>query len=802
MSIRTAESEIELEDRLQSGRLKLDGLGLAELPDDLFKLHHLTSLDLSGNHLTRVGDGLRNLSRLETLILHNNKFSMFPAEVLSLVDLKELDVSYNNISALPDQLDVLSKLYYLKISGNPLGDRLDPICNLSNLEILIASKLGAAKFPLSVTLLRKLRTLNLNDNNFVSIPHEFTKLSTLSDLYVSRDRLTIPPPEIVERGPGAIINYLHAFGKQGPSFVLREAKLLIVGEGAVGKTCLVHRLIAEKFISESQTTEGIEINTWEVRDSDNLHFRINVWDFGGQEIYHSTHQFFLTKRSLYLFLWEARKEENIHNFDYWLSVVSLLGRYAPILIVMNKSDERIKAIDEESLQKKFPNIVSFHQVSAKSGKGIQGLRQAVIAQVTKLPHVGDVLPMAWEDIRKRLSALDVNYIPAAEYFQICSKFKLNRRQGEYLSQYFHDLGVFLHFQDNEILKRIIFLKPDWATGAVYKLIDTKSVQERLGRFERADLVSIWADYPDERHVELLELMKKFELCFEIRDSEHYIVPELLGSKVPQIEWKAEGNLHFQYQYDFMPSGILARFIVRLHDLIVGKNYWKNGVMLRRDDTEALIVSEPLFRRIKIKIRGAERPAMLSIIRRELEAIHLTLNGPLVEQTVPCTCSACRAGDAPYMHNYDYLRRARSRRKLTVECKNSLDDVYIDDVLGNIRGSIRSADGGGAQHSDVAGLDTIRVGSRDIVRQYSEDMKVVGIESGEFLKEIVNSVYSLRNKEREVRRLDRIIVSLKAKPDDLDVLREWSEFCKENQIPLPELRARGSMRKFVEILFGV
>jgi GTPase SAR1 family protein len=29
-------------------------------------------------------------------------------------------------------------------------------------------------------------------------------------------------------------------------------------------------------------------------------FRVNIWDFGGQEIYHQTHQFFLSKRSLYL----------------------------------------------------------------------------------------------------------------------------------------------------------------------------------------------------------------------------------------------------------------------------------------------------------------------------------------------------------------------------------------------------------------------------------------------------------------------------------------------------------------------
>jgi GTPase SAR1 family protein len=37
-------------------------------------------------------------------------------------------------------------------------------------------------------------------------------------------------------------------------------------------------------------------------------FRVNIWDFGGQEIYHQTHQFFLTERSLYALVADTRTE--------------------------------------------------------------------------------------------------------------------------------------------------------------------------------------------------------------------------------------------------------------------------------------------------------------------------------------------------------------------------------------------------------------------------------------------------------------------------------------------------------------
>jgi internalin A len=353
MSMRTAESEIELENRLRTGRLKLNDLQLNELPDQLFDLHHLTTLHLGENNLTHLDERLAALRDLKTLYLNGNKFEIFPPVVAKLVALEELDVSRNRISSLPPELTKLSELVYLHVSGNPLAGNIADVEKLPKLRNLVAAQIGATEFPLPVTEVTKLQTLNLTDNSFATIPPEFAKLTNLANLYLTADRLSSPPPEIIARGPHAIINYLRAFDKKGPSFVLREAKLLIVGEGAVGKTCLMNRLISDKFEEHSVTTEGIDINAWEVPDNDGKSFRVNVWDFGGQEIYHSTHQFFLTKRSLYLFLWEARKEENIHSFDYWLSVVSLLGKQAPVLIVMNKADERIKTIDEESLQKKF-----------------------------------------------------------------------------------------------------------------------------------------------------------------------------------------------------------------------------------------------------------------------------------------------------------------------------------------------------------------------------------------------------------------------------------------------------------------
>jgi small GTP-binding protein len=147
----------------------------------------------------------------------------------------------------------------------------------------------------------------------------------------------------------------------------READAyVIVGEGDVGKTCLSRKIVDQTFdLQKNQnvisTTKGIDIREWHTATGITDDFKINVWDFGGQEIYHHTHQFFLTTRSLYMFVWDARREDRVEGFDYWLNVVKLLRDNSPILIVLNKADERIKEIDQKGLAEKFGNIVGFHQ---------------------------------------------------------------------------------------------------------------------------------------------------------------------------------------------------------------------------------------------------------------------------------------------------------------------------------------------------------------------------------------------------------------------------------------------------------
>jgi internalin A len=669
-----------------------------EVPDCISNLKKLRTISLNNNILTKLPDTIISIQGLSSISLKSNRFNTFPEQILHLPNITKLDISNNTIPSLPTAIANLKELEHLDISGNNIKELPDEICTLKKLKTLDISSLGLTKLPECLGSLENLQELNISNNKISFIPDSFSKLKNLQALNLINNNISQFPPhfdnlvrlshlnikgnpidsipiEIEKQGSQGIINY---FISLTDGIELHEAKLLIVGHGGVGKTKLMYSLI-QKEPKTIKTTEGIDIRHWPITTDNIRDFRVNIWDFGGQEIYHSTHQFFLTKRSLYLFVWEARKDEYLINFDYWLNIIKLLSNSSPVIIVLNKIDERLKSIDEHALLEKFHNIIGFQKVSAKDGTNISDLSKVISSEIEKLPLIGEKLPKLWIEIRKELESICDNFITYKEYTAICNKHGLDNTKARFLSQYYHDIGVFLHFTDNPILKNIIFLKPEWATNAVYKIIDTKKIIEKYGEFHFDELNKILNDYPPENLVHIVELMKKFELCFEF-GSGNYIIPELLKPERPLFNWNYDNNLNFEYHYDFMPAGVITRLIVRLHDLIQSKVYWKNGVIIQRLKAEALIISDPYTRRIKISIFGDEQALLLEVITRELDYIHKTLNHPDVIEKVPCNCDICKKSDHPYLIDYHFLRKARGKLK-EIPCQESMEQINIDKLLG-------------------------------------------------------------------------------------------------------------------------
>lgn len=149
-----------------------------------------------------------------------------------------------------------------------------------------------------------------------------------------------PPPEPAKKSP------------------LNEGKLILVGRGGVGKTSLVRRLVHKDFRNDEPETQGISITRWPLDYGDD-HFLLRVWDFGGQEIMHATHQFFLTERSLYILVINGREGVEDLDVNYWLKLIETFGGASPVIVVQNRITQHPFDLNYRGLRARYPQIREF-----------------------------------------------------------------------------------------------------------------------------------------------------------------------------------------------------------------------------------------------------------------------------------------------------------------------------------------------------------------------------------------------------------------------------------------------------------
>jgi small GTP-binding protein len=601
--------------------------------------------------------------------------------------LQQLDLSHNQLRELPPEISQLSHLRQLDLSTNQLSELPPEIGQLINLERLDLHDNQLSELPLGIGKLSNLQLLDVRRNQLRSLPPEIGRLINLQQLDLQDNHsLEDPPPEIMADGTKAILNYLQQKLEQGQEY-LYEAKFLILGRVMAGKTTLANKLLEPEFELDSQqpSTKGINVSRWEFELQNGHLFRVNIWDFGGQEIYHATHQFFLTKRSLYGLVVDIR-EDNA-NLRYWLSIIKLLSESSPVFVIQNEKDDRSCNINEPELRREFINLKENLRTNFMTNRGLDTIQQTIRQYITALPHVGTPLPRKWVEVRQFLESDERNHISLAEYRRICKACGFTHRSHQLqLSDYLHDLGVCLHFRDDDLLSKTIILKPEWSTKAVYSVLDNEIVRANQGCFSRKLLEDIWnqEEYIDMQG-ELLRLMIRFKLCYEIPGYlDHYIAPQLLHSNAQPYDWDNSSNLIVRYRYEFMPKGIITRLIVELHNYIEAQELvWKAGAVFTNGTARAEVVEHYSKDEIRIRVSGNEQKAWLSVITHELEKIHLSYENLKYEILIPCNCSECKGSQDPETYLYKRLRRRLDKQRYFFECEISYEQVDVRNLLDDV-----------------------------------------------------------------------------------------------------------------------
>jgi GTPase SAR1 family protein/pimeloyl-ACP methyl ester carboxylesterase len=365
--------------------------------------------------------------------------------------------------------------------------------------------------------------------------------------------------------------------------------------------------------------------------------RLNLWDFGGQEVYHGSHSLFLQGQAVFLILWTPTLEAGSDSerdlrfrhrpLSYWLDYLrAFAGTDASVLIVQSQCDSARDRASHPPVKVDDFFFLRWLEVSAKTGLGLNLVKAALEESVRDCfercpsPPIGagrikvrDRLRQLLEEDQKLEPAKQRHrLLERAEFDHLCDEVG-GVSDKEALLDFLHHNGA-VFYRPGLFSDRII-LDQNWALEAIYALFDRKKILPLLrgyGRFNRADLEAlIWSGYTPEEQKVFLGMMESCGICFRVRelpqqeqlpwwDKEwEYIAPELLPTwseaqkslltgRIPMGLPMAEAEARYAFLHEGVLRGYLSKIGLQAGDSAL---YWKYGCWAYEETTDSRVLIE-------------------------------------------------------------------------------------------------------------------------------------------------------------------------------------------------------------------
>ena len=621
--------------------LDLDNNQIAAIPEVLGRLTNLQRLYLHNNQITAIPEVLGRLTNLQRLYLHNNQITAIPEALGRLTNLQRLDLDNNQITTIPEVLGRLTNLQTLYLADNQITAIPEVLGQLTNLHTLSLAHNQITVIPEVLGRLTNLQMLHLAENQITAIPEVLGRLDKLTRLFLHGNPGLGLPAEILgptwretvvgraePRLPREILAYY--FANRAASRPLNEAKLILVGHGGVGKTSLVKKWTTGKFKKSEPPTPGIKITDWKCNLSGGRDAGVHIWDFGGQEMMHATHRFFLTERSLYLLVLDRRLGQHDVQADYWFRMIRAYGGpQAPVIVILNKQVEEPFDVNQGRWQEIYgDHIRGFVKTDCTNNVSMARLKESIQQELDAMKSVHEGFPARWFEIKNHLTGMQQEFITFHDYKQLCQQHgETDPDSQNLLAGFLRDLGIALNYRDDPRLRFAYVLKPEWVTEGIYALLHAPAASAGVLEPRQARAALDEKRYGEDAVDFLLGLMEQFELSFPLNDSgKRLLIPQLLPDQQPTAagSFQPANCLNFGYRYSIVPEGLLPRFIVRTHHLSAPENRWKSGVILKhRSGCRALVRGEPTANQVRIYVEGPvdARRDLLAIVRHNFDTIH-------------------------------------------------------------------------------------------------------------------------------------------------------------------------------------
>ena len=155
---------------------------------------------------------------------------------------------------------------------------------------------------------------------------------------------------------------------------MRNAKIVILGDGAVGKTALINNWVEQKFDNSYVATIGVDIVSHTIKLKNNTMIRLDAWDLAGQSHFKSIRSKFYRQSVGAILVFDVTNISTFENIKDWVAEAeNAIGKKIPMILLGNKIDlnySKLISLEGAREQTKSLGISTYMETSALTGEGV------------------------------------------------------------------------------------------------------------------------------------------------------------------------------------------------------------------------------------------------------------------------------------------------------------------------------------------------------------------------------------------------------------------------------------------------
>ncbi len=217
-------------------------------------------------------------------------------------------------------------------------------------------------------------------------PYAYLAAEKIARIFDGRSVSPVIPKLIAERESQNIQRKVDTLQKIKIKSGEYAFKLILGGEGGVGKTSMVHRFVEDSFQTDYKSTIGTSIMKKECEFKGlESKVRFVIWDLAGQAQFKRVRQTYVANAEAGILVYDVTRNETLESLENWFKEIKSVSQTISMILVGNKIDlekDRVVSTEQgEELARKLN--LSYIETSAKTGENINDAFKMLALQMIK-----------------------------------------------------------------------------------------------------------------------------------------------------------------------------------------------------------------------------------------------------------------------------------------------------------------------------------------------------------------------------------------------------------------------------------